>query len=208
MKGLLLKDFYIAKSNMLLMTIGLMVIGFGLSFLMDSSAVLILAPAMFTTAVFISITADATSKWNKLAVTMPVTRKQIVFSKYIFYIALSIFGVLIGVIPSLAMSAIKQDLSPSLMVLYGVLGIGTAFLAGGLSIPCAYIFDPEKSQIVFMISFVSATGIMVGIFLLVNLFFPVKENLILAGFCALLFSIVLFYISFVFAAKTYGRKDI
>ena len=74
MKGVLLKDFYIAKSNILVTIVSLIVLGFGLSFLLETSALLILAPVASTTAVFISITSDAGSKWNKNVITMPVMR--------------------------------------------------------------------------------------------------------------------------------------
>ncbi len=76
MKGILLKDLYIAKSNIVVTVVSLIVLGFGLSFLLETSALLVLAPVAATTAVFISITSDASSKWNKNVVTMPVSRSQ------------------------------------------------------------------------------------------------------------------------------------
>ena len=54
MKGLLLKDLYIAKSNILVTIVCLIVLGFGLSFLLEASALLVLAPPCATTAVNIS----------------------------------------------------------------------------------------------------------------------------------------------------------
>mgnify|MGYP001035118692 FL=1 len=77
MKGVLLKDLYIARSNILVTVVSLVVLGFGLSFLLETSALLVLAPVASTTAVFISITSDAASKWNKHVITMPVSRGQI-----------------------------------------------------------------------------------------------------------------------------------
>lgn len=62
MKGILLKDPYIAKSNILVTIVSLIVLGFGLSFLMETSVLLILTPVASTTAVFISIPSDAGSK--------------------------------------------------------------------------------------------------------------------------------------------------
>ena len=49
MKGILLKDLYIAKSNILVTVISLIVLGFGLSFLLETSALLVLAPVVSTT---------------------------------------------------------------------------------------------------------------------------------------------------------------
>ena len=53
MKGVLLKDLYIAKSNILVTIVSLIILGFGLSFLVETSALLVLAPVASTTAVFI-----------------------------------------------------------------------------------------------------------------------------------------------------------
>ena len=81
------------------------------------------------------------------------------------------------------------------LCLYGSIGISATLLAGGTSLPCAYLFDPEKSQIVFMMSFMASTGIIEGIVLLTNLFIPVKENILLAFNIVLAISAVWFFIS-------------
>ena len=90
MKGILLKDLYIAKSNILVTVVSLVVLGFGLSFLLEISALLVLALVASTTAVFISITSDAGSKWNKNVITMPISKSQIIGEKFIFYILLAV----------------------------------------------------------------------------------------------------------------------
>ena len=78
MKGVLVKDLYIARSNIFVTIVSLVVLGFGLAFLLEISALLVLAPAAATTAAFISITSDAASGWNKNVITMPVPRNQII----------------------------------------------------------------------------------------------------------------------------------
>lgn len=99
MKGVLLKDLHIAKSNILVTVVSLVVLGLGLSFLLEAGAFLVLAPAAATTAVFISITSDAGSKWNKNVMTMPLSRSRIIGEKYLFYIILAIFGTAAALIP-------------------------------------------------------------------------------------------------------------
>ena len=99
MKGLLLKDLYIAKSNILVTIVCLIVLGFGLSVLLEASALLVLAPPCATTAVFISIISDANSKWSKNVITMPVSRSQIIGEKFILYIILSVLGIIAALIP-------------------------------------------------------------------------------------------------------------
>ena len=55
MKGILLKDLYIAKSGIIVTLTALFVLAFGLSFLLDASSILMLAPAISTVAVYMSI---------------------------------------------------------------------------------------------------------------------------------------------------------
>lgn len=81
-------------------------------------------------------------------------------------------------------------------------------LAGGISLPCAYLSDPEKSQIVFMMSFMASTGIIAGLVLLINLVFPVKEDILLAFGIVLGISVIWFFISYRIAVKIYQKRDI
>ncbi len=208
MKGVLLKDLYIAKSNILITAVSLVVLGFGLSFLLETSALLVLAPVVSTTAVFISITSDAASKWNKNVIAMPVSRGQIIGEKFVFYILLAVLGLMTALIPCVLLGFFSGDITPHSLCLYGSIGISATLLAGGISLPCAYLFDPEKSQIVFMLSFMASTGIIAGIVLLTNLFIPVKENILLAFNIALGISAVWFFVSYQVTARIYQRQDI
>ena len=166
MKGILLKDLYIAKSNILVTVVSLVVLGFGLSFLLEISALLVLAPVASTTAVFISITSDAGSKWNKNVITMPISKSQIIGEKFIFYILLAVLGMITALVPCIILAFFGVNITLHSLCLYGSIGISATLLAGGISLPCAYLFDPEKSQIVFMMSFMASTGIIVGLVLI------------------------------------------
>ena len=119
MKGLLLKDLYIAKSNILVTIVCLIVLGFGLSFLLEASALLVLAPPCATTAVFISITSDANSKWSKNVITMPVSRGQIIGEKFMLYIILSVLGIIAALIPCGVLAIFGAEMSLSSLCLYG-----------------------------------------------------------------------------------------
>lgn len=208
MKGVLVKDLYIARSNILVTIVSLMVLGFGLSFLLETSALLVLAPVVSTTAVFISITSDGASKWNKNIITMPISRSQIIGEKFLFYILLALLGMLTALIPCGVLACFGVDVTLCSLCLYGSIGISATLLAGGISLPCAYLFDPEKSQIVFMMSFMASTGIIAGLVILTNLVFPVKENILLAFNLVLVISVIWFFISYRIAAKVYQKRDI
>ena len=208
MKGVLLKDLYIARSNILVTIVSLVVLGFGLSFLLETSALLVLAPVAATTAAFISITSDAASKWNKNVITMPVSRNQIIGEKFLFYILLATLGLLTSLIPCVVLACFGMDITLHSLCLYGSIGISATLLAGGISLPCAYLFDPEKSQIVFMMSFMASTGIITGLVLLINLVLPVKENILLTFCIVLIISVIWFFISYRIAVKVYQKRDI
>lgn len=208
MKGVLVKDLYIARSNILVTIVSLVVLGFGLSFLLETSALLVLAPVAATTAAFISITSDAASKWNKNVITMPVSRNQIIGEKFLFYILLATLGLLTSLIPCVVLACFGMDITLHSLCLYGSIGISATLLAGGISLPCAYLFDPEKSQIVFMMSFMASTGIITGLVFLINLIFPVKENILLAFGIVLIISVIWFFMSYRIAVKVYRKRDI
>lgn len=208
MKGVLVKDLYIARSNILVTIVSLVVLGFGLSFLLETSALLVLAPVAATTAAFISITSDAASKWNKNVITMPVSRNQIIGEKFLFYILLAVLGFLTALIPCVVLACFGMDITLHSLCLYGSIGISATLLAGGISLPCAYLFDPEKSQIVFMMSFMASTGIITGLVLLINLVLSVKENILLAFGIVLIISVIWFFISYRIAVKVYRKRDI
>ena len=208
MKGVLMKDLYIARSNILVTIVSLVVLGFGLSFLLETSALLVLAPVAATTAAFISITSDAASKWNKNVIIMPVSREQIIGEKFLFYILLAILGVLAALVPCVVFACFGMDITLYSLCLYGAIGISATLLAGGISLPCAYLFDPEKSQIVFMMSFMASTGIITGLVLLINVVLSVKENILLAFGVVLIISVIWFFISYRIAVKVYQKRDI
>lgn len=208
MKGVLLKDLYIAKSNILVTVVSLMVLGLGLSFLLEAGALLTLAPAAATTAVFISITSDAGSKWNKNVLTMPLSRGRIIGEKYLFYIILAVFGALAALIPCGIFALSGMDITFEGLCLYGSVGLSAALLAGGISLPCAYLFDPEKSQIVFMISFMVSTGMIAALILLINVFIPVKDHMLMAFGVVLAAAAICFFVSYKIAVKVYQKRDV
>ena len=118
-----------------------------MSFLLETSALLILAPVASTTAVFISITSDAGSKWNKNVITMPVSRNQIIREKFIFYILLAVIGLITALIPCIVLMLAGADITVHSLCLYSAIGMSATLLAGGISLPCAYLFrkNPKLS---------------------------------------------------------------
>ena len=208
MKGVLLKDLYIAKSGIVIALVCLFVLAFGFSFLLDVSSVLMLAPAISTIAVYNSITSDASSKWNKNVITMPVSRDQIIGTKYILYILLSAAGIIVVLAALGILSLLGAAVTVYALLFNTSIGVSAALLAGGISLPCVYFFDPEKSQIVFLISFIASSWIITALVLLINLFMPVKDNTLLAFYIVLAISFAWFVVSYKIASVVYRNRDI
>ena len=208
MKGVLLKDLYIAKSGIVIALVCLFVLAFGFSFLLDVSSVLMLAPAISTIAVYNSITSDASSKWNKNVITMPVSRDQIIGTKYILYILHSAAGIIVVLAALGILSLLGAAVTVYALLFNTSIGVSAALLAGGISLPCVYFFDPEKSQIVFLISFIASSWIITALVLLINLFMPVKDNTLLAFYIVLAISFAWFVVSYKIASVLYRKRDI
>ena len=132
----------------------------------------------------------------------------IIGEKFLFYILLAVLGMLTVLVSCAVIACFGMDITLHSLLLYGSIGMSACLLAGGISLPCAYLFDPEKSQIVFMMSFMASTGIITGLVLLINLVFPVKENILLAFHIVLIISVICFFISYRIAVKVYQKRDI
>ena len=120
----------------------------------------------------------------------------------------TVLGMLTALVPCAVLVCFGMDITFHSLLLYGSIGMSACLLAGGISLPCAYLFDPEKSQIVFMMSFMASTGIITGLVLLINLVFPVKENILSAFGIVLIISVIWFFISYRIAVKVYQKRDI
>ena len=59
-----------------------------------------------------------------------------------------------------------------------------------------------------MMSFMASTGIITGLVLLINLVFPVKENILPVFGIVLIISVIWFFISYRVAVKIYQKRDI
>ena len=139
---------------------------------------------------------------------MPVSRRQMIGEKYFFYIILAVFGMIAALIPCGILALSGAQITLKSLWLYGSIGMSSTLLAGSMSLPCAYLFDPEKSQIVFMMSFMASTGMIAGLVFLINVFLAVKEHMSMAFDIVLGIAAVSFFISYQAAVKVYQKRDI
>ncbi len=182
MKGLILDNFYKTINSMKLFV--LFVIGAGIALLVTGNDTL-LELFVYIAITALSVTAlsgmrkDSDAKWNKYELTLPVTRKHIISSKYISYL----FWVFAGTVIALVFTGLVVIIHGNVFV-YGfrdvfriwisgyfslfTLGIGIAVMVGALFYPLAYLLGADKSETLLVISVISSVGLAIFLIWLAN----------------------------------------
>lgn len=153
MRGLIFKDFINMKKQMktYIMMIVLWAI---ISVFSESgdffSGVLLMIPALAVTA---AMAYDDRYKWNGYALTMPVTRKDLVASKYVLSFIFITVTAMVSLIWQLVMGeGISGSLESSAII------AAVAMLINGTAIPIFFYFGSEHGRIVFF-----AAAVIIGI---------------------------------------------
>ena len=159
MSGLLLKDILNLKSYVT--TLVVCIVGYGIIFLTENTGVSAFAIMMFAMVVITTIAYDKQAKWNKYALTMPLTRKDIILSKYIFFVASTIIGAIIGFVLSVIPSILSEK-NLEVLTVFGIISValGMAFLFGSISLPVIFKIGVEKARIIIICCTVLPVGIL------------------------------------------------
>lgn len=149
-KGLIIKDILNLKKN--LKTTLLMIIVFGAIAYNsgDPSYIIGMTVMLLTTMSITSMSYDELAKWNSYALAMPVSRRNVVLSKYILSIILSISSILtstvvayILILPKSSMIGMELLLTSYIIFSISILFICTIF-------PLIYKFGVEKTRLLII----------------------------------------------------------
>lgn len=160
---------------------------------------------------------DELNKADRYILTFPLTKKQVVLSKYILVIGSTVIGSILGTILGLIVTfAInKQVLNIEELILAGLGGIFGIGLIEAIQIPCVYKWGAEKGriQMVIVTAFVAllAGGVMfigekINIQFTSNNIFDIFSGFLPLGFIVVI--IAMYYISYKVAYKIYEKKEI
>lgn len=144
MKALILKDFISAKRY--LKSIGAMLLFFILIEAVGSlqenfiSGITMIFSVMVTMNTF---SCDRYSKWDSYVNALPISRKDVVFGKYIFGIGIGIMGILIGMIVEYIMSSLSSE-AWHMEVYVALFGVLILYLT--IMIPMIIKYGLEKSR--------------------------------------------------------------
>ncbi len=169
---------------------------------------------MFSIATF---SYDEMAKSDKYILTFPLTKKEVILSKYILVIGATIIGAIIGVIANIILAFSMQNELPNIEELI-VIAIGSVFGIGiveAIQIPCIYKYGAEKGRIqifiaiaiiAFLLGGIIWIGEKWGINLLENNIITFISNII--PIILSLATVIIYYISYKVAYRIYQKKEI
>lgn len=204
MKGLLLKDLLNLKKQG---NVYLLMVGFYLVFSMVTENASFFGGMVCILSAMLPVTAmsyDERARWDKFALTMPISRKDMVISKYVLGLSFSTIGVIILFLCNLLTSL---ELSNNLIMSLSFLGLGILIMS--LILPLLFKFGVEKGRILMMlIFFVPAIFIMLLPSLGVSLSEP-NETLLKTITYVTPFALVLtLVISLLTSIRIYQKKEL
>lgn len=159
---------------------------------------------------------DEQSKADRYILTFPLTKKEILISKYILIISATIIGAVVGIIASSLLVFIIDKQLPDLydyinVALGGILGVG---LIEAIQIPCVYKWGAEKGRIQMFIVAAIIMLLIGGIFLMIqnaNVNIPVNNILKMINdflpIILILGTLIIYYISYKVTYRIYKIRE-
>ena len=210
MIGLLLKDFYIIRQYM--KTVLFMLAFFALiSAGLDNPATFFEAFIIFMS-MMVTITSfsyDALAKWDRYALSLPVSRKEIVAAKYLLSVILCFGGTIISFLISSVILKFKPmesfGMKEHLYATGAIICITFLFLA--ILLPLIFKFGVEKCRLLLIAIFAAPTAAVVALSKM-GVSMPSEASLI--AFIKLLPVLVIpfFLLSFFISVRIFTGKEI
>ncbi|RKQ19846.1 ABC-2 transporter permease [Ureibacillus endophyticus] len=208
MKALLLKDFFSMKSQIKwIFFIVLIVIG--MSFYFEDAMILLAITLIFGTIQITSIfTFDEMSGWDKFANTLPFRKSEIVKSKYILSLLLTV-GILLLVCPFVVYSNYVTD-SFKINELFSIicLVVSLSIILLSFIIPTFIKFGTQKARIVlFILVFSLSYGLKFVLDIIALPTLPSVETLQRMSYVSPIFALIILTISYLLSVKLYETKE-
>ncbi len=154
MKGLLQKDFYCIVSYMKMFLI--LNVFYIISGLVNdvTNISMLLYPCIFSSIMSYSMLAyEEQEKWNSFALTMPLSRNQIVSSKYIITLILGICTAVLIVITRIIGTVVSGTFTFEYIIFIASLLIAICLLPAAIILPFMFKFGATKGRIAYILVF-------------------------------------------------------
>ena len=207
MKGLLIKDLLVLRKyarTLLLIFLFYMFFSF---FTNDTSFFSGMTVMFFTISTITSFSYDDLAKWNRYARSLPLTKKEIVASKYLLALILAVTGTVLPMVFSLLFISVfggKTGAAEQLMISYALFAVAVVFMC--VMLPFLFKYGVEKSRVilfgVFLIPFIIGFAMVK-----LNMPMPTEDQFMFLLKLSPVLLILLSSVSFITSCRIYQNKD-
>lgn len=214
MKGLIKKDLLLLKSQFKTHFIILLIFT-AVSFVSEDYTFITFIPILGVMLIISTLSFDNYYKWDAFALTLPLSRKDNVKSKYALAVLITLTFVILATIILIAFNTIKGlpiNVFNILTLMCGSL-LGAA-IASSLFIPLIYKFGSEKGRTIMIIVVFAIGGCIAGIIELLDMHFNqafinntlnfISTNILPI---MILIMIIILLFSYFLTLKIYMRKE-
>lgn len=211
MKGLIIKEFLAMRRYLKLIAI-LLALYIVMAFLTRSASFFSAVNALLVVfCAFNSFSYDRYNHWNEFAVSLPVSRREMVRSKYVFLLLLALAFTLILLVVNVILN-VSADNGLSAVVRNALASVSFALIYLSITTPLIYKFDLEKARYVmivcafvpFLLSYIVSSLAGNGIVVL-----PRKESLIsMSVYMTPILTVVFFIGSYLISKLIFLKKDL
>lgn len=207
MRGLILKDLFILKQNY--KTFFVLIIFFILAMFQNSSAASFTSVinAVFTMMITTTISYDNLAKWDKYALTMPITRKEMVLSKYICSIIFNLIGLVLGIVIVFAMGIVRNNLNITEIFISAISSAIVMIIFISLMFPLVYKFGVEKFRIFLILIFMIPVFFILALRNMTNVGKLIDKWLIYIIISVPVIAVIGFVLSYFISIKIYENKE-
>ncbi|WP_195267297.1 ABC-2 transporter permease [Eubacterium sp. 1001713B170207_170306_E7] len=211
MKGLIIKEFLAMRRYLKLIAI-LLALYIVMAFLTRSASFFSAVNALLVVfCAFNSFSYDRYNHWNEFAVSLPVSRREMVRSKYVFLLLLALAFTLILLVVNVILN-VSADNGLSAVIRNALASVSFALIYLSITTPLIYKFDLEKARYVmivcafvpFLLSYIVSSLAGNSIVVL-----PRKESLIsMSVYMTPILTVVFFIGSYLISKLIFLKKDL
>ncbi|SDO24952.1 ABC-2 family transporter protein [Eubacterium maltosivorans] len=208
MKGLIIKEFLGMRRYFRILAV-LMVLYIFMAFGMASTSIFSGVNAILVMICALSsFNYDSYNHWDEFAMTLPLSRADLVKSKYLFILLLCAFGTVITLALSLVIGRMIHVSIEEILI--GTLCSAlVALFLGALATPIIYKFGVEKARYVLMIVVLIPTLIFISFSSYLPALRPLSaQTLTLLAWCSPVFVLAFGLLSYVVSRRIFMNKDL
>lgn len=211
MKGLIIKDLLNLKKYLLtILLIIIFLIAF-MSFSFEDSSItvsiiIIIINSMMTITTF---SFDEITKWDMYAMSFPISRKNLVLSKYILALILGIIGFIMSLFISILIDSFKNNIDILELLTINFISMAASLILISIILPIVFKFGAEKSRFASIPIF-AIPGI-IQVLLIENIKSSAQFLYTYKNFIPFIFVIILIFVmllSFSLSLKIYRKKEL